>query len=211
MYLSIIRELPDESRVLQKKYSRVFLQTYIILLFVFYFLAKFSFNRCNRIPSSSRVDCSANFSPLMCRYISAYGLTKENKSASEKNCQLWREVDGENGKTRPDGRQRKKKGYEKKRKSEEMLNEGEMHNGERRNPLAGMPRNKYAPFVLVRGSVGRGENRKRVAAGGEKRRPRISRTKTRAETNNGWTNIPSSPSSPSSFFSLRNCSRRCRL
>jgi len=71
-----------------------------------------------------------------------------------------------------------KEGDEKVRKSEEMLNEGEMHNGEWRNALAGTPRNKYAPFVLVRGSVGRRENGKRVA-GGERRRPREYRGRKR--------------------------------
>jgi len=42
-----------------------------------------------------------------------------------------------------------------------------MHNGERRNPLANVPRNKYVPFVLVRGLVGQRKNGKRMV--GEKR------------------------------------------
>lgn len=41
-----------------------------------------------------------------------------------------------------------KRGVKGKEKVEKCLTRA-MHNGEKRNPLAGVPRNKYAPFVLV--------------------------------------------------------------
>lgn len=42
-----------------------------------------------------------------------------------------------------------KRGVERQEKVKKCLTRV-MHNGERRNPLAGIPRNKYTPFVLVR-------------------------------------------------------------
>jgi hypothetical protein len=58
-----------------------------------------------------------------------------------------------------------KRGMKGKKKAKKCLTRA-MHNGERRNPLAGVPRNKYAPFVLVRGGqpLGRRQNRKGAAA-----------------------------------------------
>jgi len=88
-----------------------------------------------------------------------------------------------------------------KEKAEKRLTRA-MHNGERRNPLAGVPRNKYVSFVLVRRLVGRRENERMTEKGVSEYRA-LRNEDARAEMNGDWTNISSS-----SLSSLKRLRRR---
>jgi len=128
----------------------------------------------------------------------AYGSVKGGKKRNrgKPGKRRWKEC------RRARARAETKRGMKGKEKAKKCLTRA-MHNGERRNPLAGVPRNKYAPFVLVRGgrSAGRRQNGKGVAAVKGRRKYRASGRGRERRRMSERTNIP--PSSSSSSSSLK--------